>query len=631
MSASYVDSLHVTYRKSEMKIIKKIKIRYFRSIYTVSLDSCSSLNIISGRNDCGKSNILRALNLFFNEQTDWLTDLEFYHDFSAQRLQEVRQESVKGKQFISVEIEFNRPASYAGSLPPNFIVKRTWLRDGGQFQETSSLDKQHASKLPSNLATARRGLQTFLNRIHFEYVPAIKDRAYSQHLLARLQKTLLDSTIEESTGIPKLATSLARQIQKQVSDLQAEFLLATGLSTNIQPPRELSELFQAFSVATDSGADAAIPLSSRGDGIQARYLSSVLNYIATKSNKFFLWGFEEPENSLEYRHAEALAQDFLVNYSRTSQIFVTTHSPAFVSLSKAEVACFRVFQEDSRTTAVNLNEKDGISAHRAHLDHELGILDIQKQVHDLYAAKMAELVRVEAAQHAAEAELKTARMSLLLVEGKTDKNIIEVAWRKLHGLPMPFRVRVADPAANGQTGGTGMLAKTIEGVHPDDGRCCVALFDQDVEGISSFNGLSKNFSNFNNSSDIKLHANGLSFAMLLPAPDFRSQYVDAKNHMIEFMFDDDALAKKHEGVGLTFKRPDASIAIHGTRISANDGFLTEEAKAALVPYRKIQSGKEQFSEKIVPKLNKTKFVAFEILFEKLMSLPEFISTSKAED
>lgn len=608
-----------------MKLIKKIKIRYFRSIYTVNLDDCSSLNIISGRNDCGKSNILRALNLFFNEQTDWQSRLEFYHDFSAQRLNEVRQESVKGKQFISIEIEFHRPASYSGSLPPTFVVKRTWLRDGMQFQETSNLDKQQAAKkLPSNLATARRGLQTFLNRIHFEYVPAIKDRAYSQHLLARLQKTLLDSTIEDATGIPKLAANLAKRIQLQVSDLQADFLAATGLSTKIQPPRELSELFQAFSVATENGVSNAIPLSSRGDGMQARYLSSVLNYIAAKSNKFFIWGFEEPENSLEYRHSESLASDFSGRYCKISQIFVTTHSPAFVSLSGQNVSCFRVFQENQLTAVVNLAEKAEGNFHRNQLDHELGVLSIQKQVHDLYAAKMIELSQIEQARKEAEDELRNAQMSLLLVEGKTDKAIIEIAWRKLRGTPIPFRVRVADPAANGQTGGTGMLAKTIEGVHPDDGRCCVALFDQDGEGISAFSQLSKNFSAFSGSSEIKIHTNGLSYAMLLPAPTDRLEYAQAKNHMIEFMFDDATLEAKHEGLGLVFKKAEAALTVNGTKIPAQKDLLGDQIQAALVPFRKILNGKDTFAEKIVPKLPKTAFSSFSLLFEKLEQLPGFI-------
>lgn len=48
-----------------MKIIDSITIRYFRSVYTLNIGQCEDITIVSGRNDVGKSNILKALNFFF--------------------------------------------------------------------------------------------------------------------------------------------------------------------------------------------------------------------------------------------------------------------------------------------------------------------------------------------------------------------------------------------------------------------------------------------------------------------------------------------------------------------------------------------------------------------------------------
>lgn len=45
-----------------MKIIDSITIRYFRSVYTLNIGQCEDITIVSGRNDVGKSNILKALN-----------------------------------------------------------------------------------------------------------------------------------------------------------------------------------------------------------------------------------------------------------------------------------------------------------------------------------------------------------------------------------------------------------------------------------------------------------------------------------------------------------------------------------------------------------------------------------------
>ena len=61
-------------------IIRKISIRNFRSIASCRID-LSNMNVFSGCNDSGKSNLLKALNLFFNNKTDHDTEFDFNNDF----------------------------------------------------------------------------------------------------------------------------------------------------------------------------------------------------------------------------------------------------------------------------------------------------------------------------------------------------------------------------------------------------------------------------------------------------------------------------------------------------------------------------------------------------------------------
>lgn len=294
-----------------MQIIQKIRVRYFRSIYNVYVTDCQDLNVLSGRNDVGKSNILKALNLFFNGNTDWQKPLDFYVDFSTKRLNEVRQESIKGKQFISVEIEFIRPTTYKKSLPKTFTVTRTWHRDGGLPAQKDNFEQiNKTGGLTTTLDTTRRFLSLFLSRVHYEYVPAVKDRAYFTHMLSRLQSTLLSTPLNDGNSIGRVAEDLAGHIFEQITQLQSDFKRATGLETTINPPKQFADLFQSFIVSTES-PNGSIPIILRGDGVQARYVSSVLHYISSKSNDFFIWGFEEPENSLEYARTNKLAEDFV--------------------------------------------------------------------------------------------------------------------------------------------------------------------------------------------------------------------------------------------------------------------------------------------------------------------------------
>lgn len=86
-----------------MLLIKEIEIAYFRSIYKFSVTGCQDLNIIFGRNDAGKSNVLRALNLFFSGETNLGQQFNFPRDFCHARLAE-SQAATDIRKFVYVKI-----------------------------------------------------------------------------------------------------------------------------------------------------------------------------------------------------------------------------------------------------------------------------------------------------------------------------------------------------------------------------------------------------------------------------------------------------------------------------------------------------------------------------------------------
>src|SRR5690606_28918779 len=106
-----------------MILITKIKIDYYRSFNSIIVKDLKDLNIFSGKNDIGKSNILKALDTFFNKNK-----INFSEDYNKARLTEVR-ESIKGKQFIKITIDFKNPGTYK-TLPTEFNVTKSWDKDG---------------------------------------------------------------------------------------------------------------------------------------------------------------------------------------------------------------------------------------------------------------------------------------------------------------------------------------------------------------------------------------------------------------------------------------------------------------------------------------------------------------------
>lgn len=104
------------------------------------------------------------------------------------------------------------------------------------------------------------------------------------------------------------------------------------MESELSLPDNFSEIFETLLFQTrKENSSIVVPLSQRGDGIQARHILIILKYIAdedykqsnsrgaTKINT--IWGFEEPENGLEMLKAFEMADEFLL-YSKEVQVFM---------------------------------------------------------------------------------------------------------------------------------------------------------------------------------------------------------------------------------------------------------------------------------------------------------------------
>jgi len=341
-----------------MKLIEKIEIKYFRSFSdkSVKIISLQDLNIFSGSNDVGKSNVLKALNLFFNdeiaigEKFSLDKDLSFLQaQRSVKKMNSRRSTRTENDPyvsqrdlFVSVKIHFNRPiTSSSSTTPEKFWVHKKWNKNGFNAL-TSNIDtayKTKNKKKPNQRqAAALHGqLTQFLNSIYFEYIPAVKDRKFLKYLFNKLQTSIFD----RDKSFHSTSVKLNEKITTITSDLFKEFKEKTDIGAEFEIPETLIDFFRTISVSTENG----VSLYSRGDGIQARFIPAILNEIS-KGKKHVLWGFEEPENSYEYRAAEQLAKDFLDEYSKNKQIFITSHTKEFLSLIKGnekKVSLYRVY------------------------------------------------------------------------------------------------------------------------------------------------------------------------------------------------------------------------------------------------------------------------------------------------
>lgn len=406
-----------------MQLIKKIEVNYLRSLYGAVLNKVGDLNVIFGRNDSGKSNFLRALNLFFNDEIDPGQWLAFDLDMSDKRKQEAR--DAKGKQFIWIKITFNVPKNYRSALGSEITIKRQWNRGGDMTESVfPSLDT------PGKQARLTR----LLNDIDFTYIPAIKDLNVYADLIERIYATATETDV-----LRDATTDFVRAIAGQTQPLAAQLTSLFGATATLAPPTEMSKLFRNLDFAY--GSDGHSMLKQKGDGIKARHLPELIRFINENETrkKLFLWGFEEPENSLDLGAAEVEARRFASFAERPdTQVFITSHSPAFYLANSESLECsvrryFITKQAPDVEGTMNPQNAatmiDDLSEAERKME-QAGLLQLPFVIRQLSLQQTA----IKAKEREAEAlrtDIAALRTPTLFVEGVHDVSLFQQALERL--------------------------------------------------------------------------------------------------------------------------------------------------------------------------------------------------------
>lgn len=390
-------------------MIKRIQIKNFRSIENMSID-CDRLTMFVGPNDAGKSNVLRALNLFFNNQTDLGRAFGFDRDFNKFAKVPMR----KAKE-VKVTLELEIPRSYNQDDDPSGIVRwgKTW-RDDATIPDVRQYRNRKAIEGLSRIPA-------WLDKIKFHYVPAIKDQNY----FSELQGLIFDILSDFSVNVQKSSREFEEDIGEQVSDLLGALGGALGGNYSMQFAGNLRLLFEKLQFVNENN----IPFDRRGDGIKMRHIPTILAFIADQRDSrapkhslksMTIWGLEEPENNLELSSCYKVSSEIISQTNNPRrQTFMTTHSPAFYK-PLAPPPSFSIMRH---------------YIHKGKENHKLSILDkIDDEATDS-AMGLTQLVAPIIAQKEMELrELNIIARNMrnlgkphMFVEGKTDKMVAEKA------------------------------------------------------------------------------------------------------------------------------------------------------------------------------------------------------------
>lgn len=452
-------------KNTEQVKITTISIKYFRSITTMTIP-VDRLNMFVGLNDVGKSNILKALNLFFNDETDYNEKFSFEQDFS----QLFPKESKKARE-ISIKITFYVPSNYKGC--GEYVWEKRWREQG--------VVKNDITTRTGKAVSPRSKIPNLLRKITYRYVPAVKSKEYYKFLLIELYKAV-SSAVDSPLRVA--SNKFSSTLREYTSSLSSLIMNYVGIKSELSLPQNFSEIFETLMFQTKKeGSKISVPLSLRGDGIQARHIPSILKYIAEENYKQSnargaikintIWGFEEPENGLELLKAFEMADEF-IQYSEEVQIFVTTHSPAFYAKKEEDgvkVVFIKKNSETDNTVAMTNPEKK-------YMDENLGLLPIVSP----YIAEQNKIIH----------EIKKLWNSAplidvptIMVEGKSDKKYLEMAIDELsETLKNKLNndeLRIVTREDNGA--GTTLIKNwVLAWLHSQNKSKLVAIFDKDNAG-----------------------------------------------------------------------------------------------------------------------------------------------------
>lgn len=587
--------------------ITRIKIKNFRSLTDAEIYP-SSYTVLAGPNDSGKSNVLRALNLFFNNQTDIGQELNFDQDYSQQAL--IRANRAKQ---IEIELEFQPPTNYTDNKP--VIWKKTW-RAGSAAPFLDDLKIVGGEKFSPRSKTVY-----WVRQIAYEYVPAIRGREFFATLKRRLHNTLAE------TIAPKLASasgSFLGNIRKEVGNIENEARRLFDLKTEFSLPTDLGNLFEILDLKT-ADKHAATPLQNRGDGIQGRHIPVILRFLADQRKTNFargkpppetIWGYEEPENNLELAKQVDEANEYFQR-STSIQVLLTTHSPAFYAITKHEEKASAWFatRNDGRT---NFQSSATVQA----LDESLGLMPF---VEPYLLSAIQDRDNLQRELKLFKAQVLNADKSVLCLEGGTDKKILEAAYVNIFGFPPHFEFVTKSGMGAGVNWVVGYA--TARAVMPDLNKKTAVLFDSDEAGNAAEQKLQKHLAAIDRGCCVKTFRMGKDKADDGLRKVFQSGFL--MSIALEEICDSDAWDHAEEQGWLeerkeVVKQNADKLGISKSFESLVDERLSDEHSKRLIRQRVKAIHKGDFSDFVVKRINKTGVVAPSL--EKLIrSIEEYFS------
>ncbi|WP_100983094.1 AAA family ATPase [Helicobacter pylori] len=328
-------------------MIQSVRIKNFKTFKDTQIDGFTKLNIITGKNNAGKSNLLEALyclvgksmhpctnitEIYDNIRKEPLTteskNLMFYNLNTSKKIQITT--TLDNNQTLDLQIKF------IASEDQN-IIESQIIPTAEQTQIFSRLNFT-LKKNNEEIYNDHLNITKILNSPPISNFPPIPNpssynRQFKNFEPNQSQKLLpFESSIIMPSDVAYRQVRMTQDMSKICSNNQLEEELNKHLN-------QFDNNIQSISFNTNNqlklkmrNIQEKLPLSVFGDGLM-KYLHIVSAFIANNSKTIYI---DEVENGLHFSRMGLLLKniiDFINNNKdRNLQVFMTTHSQEFVEI-----------------------------------------------------------------------------------------------------------------------------------------------------------------------------------------------------------------------------------------------------------------------------------------------------------
>lgn len=443
--------------------VEELRVFNYRSIRNQQTVPLRDGAVLVGPNNVGKSNLLRAVELFFRAARDNTYDVALDRPHRESGRTSMRAVFSFDPDDEELWLEYQELHKFVDEESPTERQVPIYLefsRAGNAFYKLFPNSKPDRPRQSDFSRRQQQFVHQVLDRFSVRYVPSAKDwdAFYSSFLVPALGAVIEVELADQLDGVRRALSEIGTEIGQSL-----DRTLQERLTIELRLPQTMSQMLGSVEISLRDPTPT--DLAGKGQGIQSAFLLAAIGWISRtdkKNGKLPIWLLEEPEAYMHPALASSIVR--LVDDARDhGPIVYTTHS---LSLVPSDVTRVRGVEKPS----------EGATTLRSFSNH----------------AQATESIRAALGVKAADYFGYSA--GVVFLEGASDRELIEWYLGERADAHELLELRAVSLA---EFGGVKNLSGFIAGTFPilRNEVPVVAVFDGDDAGVREVKALGSRFGN----------------------------------------------------------------------------------------------------------------------------------------